>query len=261
MIQFVFFALFALALLAWAFVYFSPSEKAVDPMKSAMEDSGYTSMDTLNRKRMEQLHILTEKGLTRIRGKIENLAQQQQKFLDAIQDQQQILKNTYQEASNLLMEARQRGQASDKDLSRLKDLGASIENDQRLLVAQGKDLIALNAQLTLNRQKIADEVNLSATRGAVSGLSGQYNSINDQAADLFNKAQEYQQKVQLAMDKVHDQMQDLKDKAANHKDLRQSLKDRVEQLKDSRQIQADQQSMLKQRAADQLQLIQDQRNR
>ena len=70
-----------------------------------MDKSGYNSEETFNSKRTQQLNMTMRNGLIQIRRQMDDMAQEQNKFLDTIQDQQQVLENTSKEASDIMLQA------------------------------------------------------------------------------------------------------------------------------------------------------------
>lgn len=207
MIQAVFFALLIISLLAGYFAYFNPAPKPINPVKFAMENSGYNSMETINRKRSQVINMTTSKGLMQVRRMMDDLSLEQDKFLDTLQDQQQILKDTNKDAHDVLLELQKQGDAGRKDVLQLKALTSEMQDEQKLLVTRGHDLILLNDQLTKSRQLMSDQMDLARinTDTSLSTLQQRYSALDNQAASFFNKITEHNQEV-------HDRIENIKNK-------------------------------------------------
>ena len=75
--QFFFFSLLIITLLAGAFAYFVPKQPPLNPVGFVMDQSGYSSVETRNRKHTQQLSMTTKNGLMRMRKQIDDMAQAQ----------------------------------------------------------------------------------------------------------------------------------------------------------------------------------------
>lgn len=215
--QLIFFSLFIISLLAGAFAYFAPLQKPFNPLGYFMHNSGYESEETTNHKRIQKLNMSTSKGLLKIRKEMDDIALEQNKFLDMIQDQQKILEN------------------ADRDLLRLNALTTEMQDQQRLLVAHGQDLISLNNQLTKNRQWIADQLDLVNLNNDISlqQLQQRYTLLQNQAAGFFDKVSQHNQEVRDRMDKMKDRLNDLANNAAYDSAVQQqSSKETIERMLD-----------------------------
>jgi len=216
MIQAIFFAILIITLLSGTFAYFAPSQKPISPMKFMMDNTGYNSMETLNRKKTEQINMVMNRGVLQIRRQMEDLALEQSKFLDMIRDQQQILKSATKDASDILMEAQQKGEAVDNDLLQLRSLTSQMQDQGRLLVAHGEELIALNNQLTASRQQVAEQIDLANinTEASLNALQERSASLNNKAAEVFQKVNDHNQQIRDQIQSMHDKLQDLSDSGA-----------------------------------------------
>ena len=110
-----------------------------------------------------------------------------------------------------------------------------MQDDQRLLVAHGKDLIALNDQITQSRQWISDQIDLAKvnTDISLSTLQQHYAVLNHQASVFFHKVARHDREVRDQMDKMQDQLSDLVNNAANNSALQQqNIKDRIRRMLD-----------------------------
>jgi hypothetical protein len=297
MIQVIFFALLIVALLGGFFAYYTPAQKSVSPVKFMMDNSGYNSTETINHKKSEQIHMKTDKGLMVIRQQMDNIALEQKEFLDTVHEQQQILNNTTKDATDIMLRAQRKGEASNKDLLQLRALTSEMKDAQRLLVVRGQNLISLNDQLTKNRQSIAEQVDLANinTQSSLDKLQQRSASLNKQANGFFdqvtqqnqdvrNQIDDMQSKLQdtaknvvyddtvqqqnimmsvrAMMDQEHENMLKLADNEERSRNLvqqaKESLADSKERSDDLHQKQEDQQSIIQQRIADEKQRIQDQ---
>ena len=225
--QLIFFTVFILAVIAGLFAYFAPSQKPINPVQFMMDKSGYTSEVTTNTKRTQQLNMSTSRGIMEIRKQMDNLAVEQDKLLDAIKDQEQVLANANKAAANIMLEAQHGG--GDKDILRLKALMDQMQDEQHLLVTHGQDLIALKNQLTKSRQWVADQIDLSNINNGNSlrDLQEHNAMLKDQSSDNFDQVNQH------------------------NKDL----------IADEKQKEEDQKSINQQRIEDQIQRLKDQQNR
>ena len=294
--QFFFFALLIITLLAGALAYFVPKHPIKNPVGFAMDQSGYNSMETLNRKHIQQLSMTTRNGLIQIRKQMDDMAQAQNKFLDTIQDQQQVLESASKDASDIMLEAQKISGKGSNDILRLKEVTSQMQDEQRLLVAHGKDLVAINDQITQSRQWISDQIDLAKinTGASLSTLQQRYSMLKNQAAGFSDKAVGYNKAVGNQMDRIQDHLNELANNAAHGTEQQRSAKEHIRRmlakeredrikladseeksrnlLKDAqersrdlideeRQKAQDQQEMMRQRIEDQRQRIQDQQNR
>ena len=161
-----------------------------------------------------------------------------------------------------------------------------MQDEQHLLVANGKDLVALNDQITQGRQQISDQIDFAKvnTETSLSTLQQHYDTLNHQASGLFHKVARRDQQARDQMNKTQDQLRDLVNNAANNSALQQqNVKDHIRTmldkehenmlkladteeknrnlLQEERQKAQDQQEVMQQRIEDQRQRIQDQKNR
>ena len=210
-----------------------PNSPPINPMGFVMDQSGYNSVETLNRKRIQQLSMTTRNGLIQIRKQMDDMAQAQNKFLDTIQYQQQVLENASKDASDIMLEAQGISGKNNNDILRLKDLTSQMQDEQRLLVAHGKDLIALNDQITQSRQWISDQIDLAKvnTETSLSTLQQHYDMLNHQASVFFHKVVRHDQEARDQMDKIQGQLSDLVNNAASDSALQQqNIKDRIRRM-------------------------------
>ncbi len=208
MLQFIFFALLIITLLAGSFAYFSPSSKPVNPVKFMMESTGFDAIMASNRKKSEQISMTTTNGIMQIHKRMETLATEQNKFLDEIQDQQQILKDANKGVDDILLAAQKEGDKDSRDILRLKALSSEMQEQQRLLVARGQELISLNNQLSKSREAIAEQVDWANmdTQNALDALQQRSASLENQASGFFSQVAQQNQQVQDQIDKMRDKL-------------------------------------------------------
>jgi len=213
--QFIFFALFFIALLAGIFAYLPGSQRPINPLAFISDQSGYTSVEERNHKRMEQANVITSQGLTQVRRQMQEIAQKQKYFSDMLAQQEQLLNATGKQAAMVLAQAQQAAEKEGKDILGFKDLAMQLQDQQRLLVEHGQDLIALNDQIIRNRDWIHDQMDLVDTNNETTQqmkLQGQYSALNTQSAVFFDKVTQYNQQAQQYMQEVLDKLND----TANH---------------------------------------------
>lgn len=233
--QYTFFVLFAIALIAGAFTYFVPAQKTIDPMKFVMEGSGIDSVEVHNNTKTQQFNMVTSKGLIKIRSGIDNLALQQNKFLNTIRDQEHLLDNSVKDATDIIWEVKQKALTSNKDILQLQALAAEMQDQQRLLINHGHDLLVLNDQLAANRQWIVDQMDMVSinNESASQELQQRYSMLKDQAATFFDKVNQHNQELRDRMDKIQDQLNTLANNAAYDSAIQQQqTRDRIERMLD-----------------------------
>jgi len=233
--QFIFLVLFIITLIVGGFAYFAPPKMSLDPMRFMMDRSGYTSEVETNRKKSQRLNMLTNKGLVEIRRQMDDIALKQSKFLDTVRDQQQVLKDASKQAEDIMLLAQKQGQAGSKDVLQLQALATEMQDEQRLLIAHGKDMISLNDQLTKGRQWIAEQMDLvNINNDAASReLQERYDQLKNQAAVFFDRVAEHNQIVRDQMAKIQDRIHDFANNAAYDSSVQQqSAKDRMERILD-----------------------------
>jgi len=224
--QLIFLILFVVALIAGISAYLPGSQKPVNPMVFISDQSGYTTTEERNRKRMEQANITTSQGMIQVRRQMQEIAAKQKNFSDMLVEEERVLKNTGQQASLILAEAQKQAPKDQQDILRLKGLGSTLEDQQRLLVEHGQDLIALNDRIIRNRDWIHDQMDLIDTNNQTTQqikLQGQYIALKDQSATFFDKVTQYNQQVQQYMQETQNQLND----AANHIVYDNSLQQQV----------------------------------
>jgi len=221
--QFIFFTLFVIALLAGAFAYFAPQQKPINPVQFMMEKTGYTAEETTNHKQTEQLNLTTNQGLINVHKQMDEIAFEQNKFLDSIRDQQQILKSSGKEASDIMLMAQQNGGTQGTDILQLKALASEMQDEQRILIAHGQDLIALNDQLTRNRQWIVDQIDAAdiSNESSLHSFQQRYAILQDQAENFFDQVNQHNQEVHDRMTRIQDQLNDLANKAVYNSTMQQ----------------------------------------
>ncbi len=210
------FILFILTLIAGLFAYFIPRQPPMNPLKYAMDFSGFNGTEQSNIKKSQQLNITTDKGILKVRQEIDDIIQEQKKIEDMIKDEQQGLQDTDKQVSDLM---RQEGANSGQDALRLKALGMEIQDDQRLLVVRGQALINLNNQLTQTRQLLSqqrDVVNIN-TESSFQSLHDHNVSLNDQSSFSFDKVK---QQNDDALQRSRDSIDQERQKAQDQQDQR-----------------------------------------
>ena len=233
--QIVFFILFAITLLAGLFAYLSPEKKPVSPLGFMMESTGYSTVETLNHRKTQEFNMMTSNGLIEVRRRMGDLAQMQDQFLDAIRDQQQILKNANKEASDILMEARKNGEAHNKDILQLQALAEEMRDEQRILVAHGSELVDLNNQLSKSRLWVLQQIEMANinTQNALSTQQQRYAMLQTQASAFFEKVNQNYLEVRDRMTKMQDKLNDLANNAAQDSTLQQqSTRERIGRMLD-----------------------------
>jgi hypothetical protein len=234
MIQFFVFGLFIMALLAGVYSHFeSSSSKSMNPLGFLFDKSGYTEMQTLNRKKAEEVNVTTSAGIMQIRRQIDDLALLQNNFVNTVKDQQQILNGAYKDASNVIIAAKKIGVAG-KDILQLEALASQIQDEQRLSVAHGQQLVVLNDQLTQNRKWIANQIDLANinTDVALHELQNRNVMLKAQTAQLFDKMYTYNQQMREAMDRMREKTQDLNNAAYENSDQEHAIKEHIRHMLD-----------------------------
>jgi len=233
--QFFFFTLFVIALIAGAFAYFAPLQKPISPVKFMMDNTGYTTEETSNRKRIQKFNMSTNSGLMQVRRQMDDLALGQNKIMDTLQDQQQMLQDTGKNASDIILMTQQGALKGGQDVLHLQALTTEMQDEQRLLVAHGQELMELNNQLTKSRQWIADQIDLSNinNQNSFQMLEERYIMLKDQATGFFDKVTQHNQEVRDRINKLQDQLNDVANNAASNSEVQQqNIKERIERMMD-----------------------------
>ena len=284
MVQGLFFLLFIMSIIVGIFVYFKPAQNTMDPLRAVMQGSGYDTLQVKNDARMQEYNVTTDAGLVKIHRQMDLLATQQSEFIQTVQDQQRILENTDHEIADIMD---QLDGKDGKDVLQLKALALQLQDQQRLLVSRGKDLIALNDQVTRNREMIAEQMSMADVnnKSTLSTLSERYDLLQEQAKGLFHQGTSYSSQVQgqmfkmqgqlnglvnnssydntmgqkAARDRTQDVLQEEHQKSLNSpsSDSQQQTQDIIDQ---ERQKEQEQEEVLKQRIADEKQRAEDQQN-
>lgn len=138
--RFIFFVFLGFALLAGAFAYFEPSKKFPDPVKFVMESSSFSSKEEINNKNSQRLNAYTNKGLFQLHNRMDDVAREQNQFLNELQDQQESLRDTRKgDVSDILKDAEHNDSGQET-----KDM---IEDERREAIDQN----------TLIKERIADQ--------------------------------------------------------------------------------------------------------
>jgi len=235
MMQIVFYCLFGLTVVIGGLAYFSPN---IDIMKMLGDATGYGLMQAHNRSSSEQINVSTNNGIMQMRRKMDDLALEQNRFIDTVKDQQRTLGNLNKEISTLALEAQHRGGQNSKDALKLAQLSSKMQDERNLLNEHSQELFVLNDQLTQNRQRIADQIDLANINGnaSLSTLPQQYATLRDQTNSFFNKVAQHNQEVNTIMDRVQNQLPGLTNYAAYMSTVQQqSTRDRVQSILDQEQ--------------------------
>jgi len=185
--QFLFFLLFVISVLAGVFIYFSPAQKAVNSItltNPTIDNSEYSPDETSTRKKDLAVEIKTSGGIVQILKRIDDLTQEQKQLDSTIEEEKQALKLTQQEIADLANQA----EKSDQDLLKIKALGSQMQDEQKLLVADGQKLIAVNDELTKNRQWLADQsdlVNIN-NQSSMEALQQHNAVVNNQSSSFID---------------------------------------------------------------------------
>lgn len=233
MIQYIFFALMILTFLAGSFAYFSPLPHGFNPMKFLKDQSGYSNEESLNRKRTEEINISTNQGMIRVRQMMEETALEQSRLMDAISDEQVVVNNVNKGLANYLQEARKKGRMNDKDILRLQTLITRMQDEEQLMIARGRELIALNKQVVKNRQWLAQQIALAdiSSQNSLNTFQQRYADYNRQAAEFMEATSRYNQQVRDRMGDTKTDLDDLGNQTAfENRDHLKMLKEQVELL-------------------------------
>ncbi|MDE1920999.1 MAG: hypothetical protein KGJ09_02860 [Candidatus Omnitrophica bacterium] len=208
LIQIAFFCLLIVALLAGVFSYFPQLHRTIRPLKFAMDSIGYTGVETLNKKRSQQINVAVKSGLMDIHKRMDAVAVEQDRLLDALTDQQAVLQEANRDAQTVLLEAKKAGRKGDKDILQLEALASQMNDQQRLLVAHGQYLVSLNDQLTKSRERLAQQADIANmdAQSSLDSIRQNYASFESQASELFNKVDEYNRELRQGVGKMQEQI-------------------------------------------------------
>jgi len=211
------FILLVITLIVGALGYFSPRLPGSRPVAiQAMKDMGDDQMtgQTVT-KESRQMNITTNAGGVQINEKIDVLTRQQKDLRDVIEAEKSALDNTNKEIFDL---SKQVNGKNDLDVLRLNALTSHLQDEKTLLVAHGRQLIALNDQISKERNSLAEEregVDIN-TVSTLRSLQDRNISINDQSSIMFdnvkNKNNDSMQHVKDLMDEERQKAQDRRDR-------------------------------------------------
>ena len=205
-----------ITLIAGTFAYFSPKGVAINPLKMGMSpnrgnnvlDPGVEDSST---KKIQELNVTTGNGGLEIHQEVDELIQEKSKLEDQIKDEQVVLDNTKKQIVDL--KAHLDGK-NDQDLLKLKYLTKAMEDQQRLLVVHGEQLLTLNDQIKKNRQlqsQQRDMVNLN-TQSSLDALEQRNDDLLKRNQDVIaNDRQKAQDQQWINQQRQADQMQRIRD--------------------------------------------------
>jgi len=209
------FILFVITLMVGIFTFFSPKQQGLRPLPSMADKRNDEMMGETVTKESKQLSMTTNEGVVQISKEVDGLSREKKDLEDVINDEQLALDNINKEIVDI---SKQADRKSDSDILRLKALGQELQNEKILLVAHGRQLIALSDQLDKKRKLLAqqrDAVNIN-TDSTLRSLKDHDVSANDQAAVLFDQVK----------DQNNDAMQHTKDLIDEERQKAQDQKDR-----------------------------------
>ena len=221
--QVIFFALFIITALAGAFVYFSPTQKAVDSIKYAKSTDSNSELspdEITTSKRDIQVDMKTSGGVLQILKELDDLSQEQKEYTDMITEEEQAIKNTKDEIAAL----QNQGVKSDQDLLRIKALGLQIQDQESLLVDNGRQLTDINDQLTQYRKLLNEQNNLVniSNRSSLESLQQHNDTVSDKAS--------------MFVDKVSQQSDDATQRSQDQQEkIRQKMEDEEQRIRDQRE--------------------------
>ena len=229
--QFVFLALFIITLLAGVFAYLKPP--AQGPMKFVLSAVGFTGKENHNRANAQQVSMTVDKGMMKIREQMATLAQQQNSFQDMLKDRQEVLERLGQNASEVMSAVDQASEKSSQDILRLKTLMTDMQDQRRLLVERGQDLMAQNNDLAKSREWIQDQINFADFKKdtTLSMLQDRYGRLSDQAQALQEQGARHSQMVREEMLQMRDHLNEIADSTKHEASGQQQvIKERMAQM-------------------------------
>jgi uncharacterized protein (DUF2164 family) len=232
MIRLIFFGLFMMALIAGVYFYYESSPKYISPLKYVMDYSGFTDLQTVNRKKTQETNVTTRAGIMQIRKQLDDLAVVQNNVFDTIQDQQQRLKTAGKDASDVLLEAKKEGGVRNKDILQLEALASQIQDERRLSVARGEDLIALNDEITQKRRWISEQIDrTNIYTGTELGLLQKRSlMLRADAVDFLDKTNAYNQEMRDAMARIQGKLQVLDNRTYDNRAQVKMIKGRIQDM-------------------------------
>ncbi len=177
-------------------------------------------IETISHHTAQHAHVMTSKGITQIRQQVDDLALEQDRFLDTLQSQQQILKETAKTASNLVHKL---PAEYGVDILQFHALGSQMEDQGHLLMARGADLIAFNDELVRSRRLIADQLDYAKvnTETSFSALQRRYVLLNHRALGLFHNVTVFNESVRAHVGNIHGQLHSMINNVIHHNGTQQ----------------------------------------
>jgi hypothetical protein len=184
-------------------------------VKIALDDSDNNVSEVSDSHQFQRWNTTTNGGVMQVKKEMDELTQKHKKFADMIEEDQQALKNTNKEITDITNQAEGK---SGIDILKLKALSLQMQNEQQLLVAHGQELMAINDQINKNRQLFAEQrdlVNIN-TDASMQALQQHSSSDNDLSDKLFDKVDEAHQKAEdqqeMVQQRIADEEQRIQDK-------------------------------------------------
>ncbi len=210
--QFIFFTLFAFTFLAGTYVYMSAKHQPLNPSSGVVMSGNDPDMTEQTKiQEIQQLHLKTIRGIAEISAQMEEMTKQQQKLIDIIDYDHQLLDHTNQNITEALNQLKAGGEP---DLLKIKSLDLHLRNDQRLLVERGQALVDFNQQLNKNRQWLAQQNELLKFDSAESTRLGPqgHGELNESSVDFDKITQENNHIMQHAQDLIDQEHFKVQDK-------------------------------------------------
>lgn len=239
MLQYIVFALFFMAGVAWVFALGLQSapmpQRPQSLTKMAMDGVGLTEFDSYNKRQVHQLTVQLSQNRKKLKEQMNFVEEKHQKLRMFIDDQQNLVavqgRNLKDMSQQMNRDVRLRA-----DFMRMKDTMASLENKNRMLVAQGQDLKNLNERIRQNARQIRDRIDTmqvnsrdlkDAMESRMMALMDQTQTLEDRQKDLVEKVREQSLRTQEHADFMKNRLETMRLAA---QDRSRILRDKMDQL-------------------------------
>ena len=260
MFQYIFVVLFIFSLIVGALTLRPPDMASPSLLKKAMDKVGLASIDQSKRS-IKGFSINVANGVSKIKERMKLLDERRQNIQDQNDAQKQILEDQGRDIKSL-MEAAQQHARFNVDLMKMKQIAEVLEDQRRLMTANGREMVELN-------EKIKANMELAKEQAEVAGLR------QDSGTRIIeDEVQALDQKMQTLAEKQSDMMRSLDSNREHLQSARLEMEQRLEsgrdrlntlmeqnstKVADARQKSNEQRQMIKERVTDQSQRIRDQK--
>jgi|GEM_PF-4151756 len=177
--------------------------------KELMDASPFRPFEDSHTRTMEKFFIEASQEVTTIREEVGLIEDQRQQLMAKMEEEQKNVQ--------ALKEALE-SQAGGPDIMRLKDIAAAFEDNERLLIANGKEMAKLNDQVKERAKRLKEQMDLAGGLGKGASAAAQDpDAINAQAQATMQKLQDQRERAERLREQAQEQVQRMRDAAADRR--------------------------------------------